>query len=272
MRRIDLHLVSDATGETIRAVTRACLVQFEGVEPIEHLWPMVRNTRQIDEVIAGVSRHPGPVFFTIVDDQLRTRLLDGCRGSGAPCVSVLDPVMAAFGSYLGAKKLSQPGLQHLLDAQYFERIEAMHFVLSHDDGQALDSVSEADVVLVGVSRTSKTPTCIYLANRGIKAANVPLVPGMPLPPELLRATRALVVGLTTDPARLVQIRRNRLLSLNQSDDTEYVDPNAVRDEVAAARRLCAQQGWPVLDVTRRSIEETATAVMQLYAKRTEGET
>ena len=261
-----LHLVSDATGETINSVTRACLVQFEGVEPIEHGWTLIRTPGQMEKVLAGIEAEPGLVLFTLVNDQLRGMLQDGCRRLQLACIPVLEPVIGALGSFFGLKSRGLPGRQHELDAEYFERIDAMSFALAHDDGQSSWTYDQADVILVGVSRTSKTPTCIYLANRGIKAANVPVVPNCPLPAELLTARRPLIVGLTKDPVHLVQVRRNRLLLLSQDQETDYVDPEIVRQEVAAARRLFAEHDWPVIDVSRRSIEETAATIIQLLGR------
>ena len=265
-RKFHLHLVSDSTGETINAVARACLVQFEGVEVVEHAWPLVRTSGQVQKVLAAIEAHPGVVLFTMVNETPRVVLQDGCRSLQVPCIPVLDPVIAALASFLGLKAHGQPGRQHALDAEYFQRIDAMSFALTHDDGQSTGDLEAADVVLVGVSRTSKTPTCIYLANRGIKAANVPTVPGCPLPPELLETRRPLIVGLTKDPAQLVQVRRNRLRVLAQDEETDYVDLDSVRREVSEARRLCAAHGWAVIDVSRRSIEETAAAIMQLLLR------
>jgi hypothetical protein len=267
MTRFHLHLVSDATGDTVHSVARACLVQFEGAEAIEHIWSMVRSKSQIERVIAGVEANPGVILYTLVDETLRQPLVDGCRRLQVPAIPVLDPVIGALASYLGRQSRGLPGQQHLLDSEYFQRIDAMTFALAHDDGQSAWGLNDADVILVGVSRTSKTPTCVYLANRGIKAANIPFVPGMPLPPELFAATRPLVVGLTNDPERLIQVRRNRLSMLHQQERTDYTDAEEVRKEVAAARRLFAERQWPVIDVTRRSIEETAAAVLKLIARR-----
>ncbi len=266
-----LHLVSDATGETINSVARACLAQFDQVEPHEHAWTLIRTSKQLEKVLAGIEAHPGPVLFTMVNEKLRMELVAGCHRLQVPCIPVLDPVIMALASHLGMQAQGLPGRQHELDAEYFGRIDAMNFALSHDDGQSAQDYDLADVILVGVSRTSKTPTCIYLANRGIKAANVPIVPGCPVPPELLTARRPMVVGLTKDPAQLVQVRRNRLHLLSQAEDTDYVDPEVVRKEVAQARRLCAENNWTVLDVTRRSIEETAASIIQMLSKYRGGE-
>jgi len=267
MKQVHIHLVSDATGETVHGLARACFVQFERVEEIEHLWPLVRTKSQLAKVLAEIRREPGPVMFTLVDPELRTRLSRECRKLHVPCIAVLDAMIKTLGGYLGEESRNLPGRQHEMDAEYFDRIEALGFVLAHDDGQATADLDTADIILVGVSRTSKTPTSIYLANRGVRVANVPFVPNCPLPGELFNAKDALIIGLTTDPARLIQVRRNRMSMLNQDADTDYTDPASVKRELAAARRLFTAQHWSVIDVSRRSIEETAAAIMQLYGER-----
>ena len=271
--RFHLHLVSDSTGETVHSVARACLVQFEEAEAVEHIWSMVRTKMQMERVIHGIEANPGVVLFTLVDEGLRAILQEGCRKLQIAAIPVLDPVLAVLASQLGRKSRGLPGQQHLLDSDYFRRIDAMTYALAHDDGQSAWGLNDADVVLVGVSRTSKTPTCMYLANRGIKAANVPIVPGTPVPQELFALTRPLVVALTNDPERLIQVRRNRLQQLHQEQErpTEYTDSTAVREEVQQARRLFSERHWPVIDVTRRSIEETAAAIMRLLAQRQGGD-
>ncbi|MGE5269950.1 MAG: pyruvate, water dikinase regulatory protein [Thiohalocapsa sp.] len=265
--RFHLHLVSDSTGDTVHSLARACLVQFDEVQAIEHVWSMVRSKAQIDRVLAGITINPGMVLFTMVNDALRQHLQEGCRQRQVPAIPVLDPVIGALASYLDRKSLGTPGKQHLLDSEYFARIDAMTFAVNHDDGQSPWGLNNADVCLVGVSRTSKSPTCIYLANRGIKAANVPFVPGVPLPAELLRADKPLIVGLTNDPERLIHLRRNRLSMLDHNEATDYTDIEAVRAEVREARRVFAEHHWPVIDVTRRSIEETAASVHRLLMRR-----
>ena len=262
-----LHLVSDATGETVITVSRAAMAQFEDVEAEEHLWSLVRTQNQLKRVLSNVAAHPGVVMFTLVDDDLRIALQEGCRALNVPCIPLLDTVIASLSGYLGVESRNLPGGQHVMDAQYLSRIEAMNFSLTHDDGQAAGSLAQADIILVGVSRTSKTPTCFYLANRGLKAANVPFVPGCQLPPELETLHRPLIVGLTRGANQLVDIRRNRMRMIGQDEETTYIDPSAVNDEVREARRLFAKAGWPVIDVTRRSIEETAAAILQLHAER-----
>jgi regulator of PEP synthase PpsR (kinase-PPPase family) len=264
--RFHLHLVSDSTGETVSALARACVVQFDGFESIPHLWWLVRNRNQVAHVIEGVKAEPGVVLATLVDPDLRIALDEGCRALRVPCISVLDPVLAGLAAFLNTTFGVEPGRQHMLDAEYFKRIDAMHFTLAHDDGQMLEAIDEADVVLVGVSRTSKTPTCMYLANRGIKAANVPLVPGAAPPAELLAARHPLIVGLTREPKSLSEVRRSRLHFLDK-DVPGYADLVQVQDEVANARRLFADRGWPIIDMTRRSIEEAAAAILQHYNQR-----
>jgi regulator of PEP synthase PpsR (kinase-PPPase family) len=263
-----LHLVSDATGETLLTVARAAAAQYATVAPIEHIYPLVRNEKQLERVISEIETAPGVVLYTLLDRVLADRLENKCREFGIPYLSILGPVLTLFQSYLGAESTRRVGAQHTLNAEYFKRIDALNYTMLHDDGQHTDDLEHADVVLIGVSRTSKTPTSIYLANRGVKTANVPLVPNMAVPPQLERLTGPLVVGLHASPERIVQIRQNRLLGLNvQRDDDLYVDRQAVAEEIAFSRRLCAKHNWPVIDVTRRSIEETAAAIMTLLGER-----
>ena len=263
-----LHLVSDATGETLITVARSAAAQYARVAPIEHIYPLVRTSKQLERVINEIEAAPGVVLYTLLDRELTDRLEAKCREFGIPYLSILGPVLTLFQSYLGAESTRRIGAQHTLNADYFKRIDALNYTMLHDDGQHTDDLEHADVVLVGVSRTSKTPTSIYLANRGVKTANVPLVPNMPLPPQLERLTAPLVVGLHASPERIIQIRQNRLLGLNvHNDDDLYIDRQAVTEEIAFSRRLCAKHNWPIIDVTRRSIEETAAAIMTLLAER-----
>ena len=258
-----LHLVSDATGETLIAVSRAVAAQYEGIAAIEHVYPLVRSPAQLDRVLSEIESSPGVVLYTLVETELSGKLESFCQGIGCPALSILSPIMNLFQSYLGAASSARPGAQHMLNAEYFKRIDAMNFTMMHDDGQMLDDLDSADIVLVGISRTSKTPTSIYLANRGLRTANIPLVPEIPMPPQLEGLKKPLVVGLVAATERIVQIRQNRLLSLKANDETPYVDHEAVAAELAASRRLFSRRGWPVIDVTRRSIEETAAAIVDL---------
>ncbi|MGH7074763.1 MAG: pyruvate, water dikinase regulatory protein [Stellaceae bacterium] len=268
MKQFHLHLVSDSTGDTVHSMAKACLAQFEEIEPIEHSWMLARTMSEIDRILKGIEGHPGLVLYTLVDDELRHGLTEGCRRLRIVSISVLDPVITAIGDYLGLSSRGLPGRQHLLDTGYFNRVDAMSYALVHDDGQSVSGLNDADVVLVGVSRTSKTPTCLYLGNRGVKAGNVPIVPAIRLPEELFAANRPLIVGLTNDPDRLVQLRRSRLTLLQGGDGpSNYTDLEQVRNEVREARRLFVERGWPVIDITRRSIEETAATILQMLARR-----
>ncbi|WP_442957922.1 pyruvate, water dikinase regulatory protein [Phenylobacterium sp.] len=260
-----VHLVSDSTGETLNAMARAVCARFDHVLPIEHIYALVRSQRQLDRALADIEAAPGIVMHTIVDAELRAALEEGCRRLDVACVPALDPLVSALSRYLGASTSTRVGAQHALDHDYFNRMDALNYAIGHDDGQGGQDLEQADVVLVGVSRTSKTPTCIYLAHRGVRAANVPLVPSRPIPDKLLALKNTLVVGLTISPDRLIQIRRNRLLSLKENRTSAYIDVDSVRDEIVQARRLYERQGWPVIDVTRRSVEETAAAVMNLLS-------
>jgi regulator of PEP synthase PpsR (kinase-PPPase family) len=262
-----IHLVSDATGETLNTVARAAAAHYADFQPLEHIYALVRTHRQLQRVLQEIEAHPGIVLFTMVDKLLRIELESRCKELQIPCVSILDPVISSLATYLNAESRPHVGGQHALNAEYFRRIEALNFTMIHDDGQHTDNLDSADVILIGVSRTTKTPTSIYLANRGIKTANVPVIPAIPLPPALEAAQRPLIVGLVASAERIAQIRRNRLISLNSSADSAYVNQRAITDEILFTRRLCQRHNWPVIDVTRRSIEETAAAVLNLLAER-----
>ncbi|OYU16393.1 MAG: phosphoenolpyruvate synthase regulatory protein [Alphaproteobacteria bacterium PA4] len=267
--RLHLHLVSDSTGETLEMIAKAGLARFEGVEAIKHFWPMVRSEGHLDRVIEEIARKPGLIIYTLVDGGVRERLEQRCASLGLLLVSPLDPTIGALSELLGQVATRRPGRQHVMDSAYFRRVDAINYTMVHDDGAGHDDWEDADIVLAGVSRTSKTPTSIYLANRGYKTANIPIVPQSPPPPVLFHLKQPLVVGLTTAPDRLVMIRRNRLLSLGQAPDTDYVELTAIESEIAYARRLFADNDIPVIDVTRRSIEETAAAIINLVQARSD---
>lgn len=263
-----LHLISDATGETLITVARAAAAQYTSVAPVEHMHPLVRSHKQLERVLTEIENAPGIVLYTLLEPELAERLEKTCRDLGLPYLSVLGPVLGLFQAYLGGASKPRVGAQHTLNAEYFKRIDALNFTMLHDDGQHAEDLEQADVVLVGVSRTSKTPTSIYLANRGVKTANIPFVPGVPVPPNLETLQQPLVVGLTASPERIVQIRQNRLLGLRAEHDADqYIDKQAVAAEIASARKLCGKHNWPIIDATRRSIEETAAEVMALLAER-----
>jgi len=261
--------VSDSTGETLESIVKAGLGRFEGTDTIKHFWPMVRSEGHLDRVVEEIAKRPGLVLYTLINGAVRDRLELRCDQLALAAVSVLDPIISALSHFLGQSAVTRPGRQHVMDAAYFRRVDAINYTMGHDDGVGAEEWEEADIVIAGVSRSSKTPTSIYLANRGYKTANIPLVPQSPPPPSLFRLTRPLVVGLTNSPERLIAIRRNRLLTLGQTADTDYVDSAVVTAEVAFARRLFADHDIPVIDVTRRSIEETAAAIINLVQARSD---
>jgi len=260
-----VHLVSDSTGETLNAMARAVCARFNNVLPIEHIYALVRSQRQLSRALEEIANAPGVVLHTIVDTSLRGQLEQGCLKLDMPCIGALDPLVSVLSWYLGAPLSMRVGAQYALDTDYFNRMDALSYALGHDDGQGGQDLERADVVLVGVSRTSKTPTCIYLAHRGVRAANVPLVPSAELPDGLFTLKGVPIVGLTVSPDRLVQLRRNRLRGHKEIRNSTYIDNDAVRAETVGARRLFERQGWPVIDVTRRSVEETAAAVINIIS-------
>jgi regulator of PEP synthase PpsR (kinase-PPPase family) len=262
-----LHLVSDSTGETLTTIAKAAAVQYADVRPLEHVYPLIRTKRQLDRVLQELASAPGIVLYTIVNKELAGELERRCRELGAPCLYVLEPIMKMFESYLGAPQRPIVAGQHVLDQEYFRRIDALNFTMAHDDGRLPVNLDEADIIIVGISRTSKTPTSIYLAQRGYKTTNLPLVPSIPLPESLTRPHRAFVVGLVASPERIAEVRRNRVRLLSDRDLDTYVDRDQIAQEITYSRRLCAKYGWPVIDVTRRSVEETAATIIKLYHDR-----
>jgi [pyruvate, water dikinase]-phosphate phosphotransferase / [pyruvate, water dikinase] kinase len=268
-KKFHIHLVSDSTGETLNALANAALAQFENVDVQVHFYALVRTEHQLARALDHITIAPGLVFFTLANQALREKLVARCDGMLMECVDILEGPITALRQFLGSTETHKVGRQHQVDQRYLERIDILNFTIAHDDGQSLDTIGEAEVILTGASRTSKTPTCVYLAIRGVRAANVPLVAHMAPPPALLKAKKPLIVGLWVSPDRLVQVRRNRLASMGEQRDTDYVDLDTVREEINATRRLFEQHDWPTLDVSRRSIEETAAAVMNLLTERAE---
>ncbi len=274
-RKFTLHLVSDATGTTLLGLSRACLAQFEHIEPNQKFWPLVRTEKQLEKVLQRIEENPGPVIFTFVNEKMRRRVIDCCEHLGIPCIPVLDPIFHGLSTFLGRSPKGIPGLQHTVDDAYFKRVAAVDFAMRFDDGRNLKDLKKADVILVGVSRTSKTPTCVFLARRGVMAANIPLVPGVEVPEEHLSLELPLYVGLIATPERLMHIRKSRLKS-DKTDqkvlsENEYLDEEKIEDEIRKARKIFGRHGWPVIDVTKKSVEETAAEIMSLLQAKRERE-
>jgi [pyruvate, water dikinase]-phosphate phosphotransferase / [pyruvate, water dikinase] kinase len=265
-----LHLISDSTGETLTTIAKAAVVQYAQVRPIEHVHPLIRTQRQLERVLKEIEQAPGIVLYTVVSREFAIEIEKRCRALKVPCLYVLEPIMKVFESYLGAPQTPVVAGQHVVDADYFRRIDALNFTMAHDDGQLPLDLNQADIILLGISRTSKTPTSIYLAQKGYKTCNVPLVPGVDPPQSLSQPHGALVVGLVASAERIAEIRRHRVQFLGSQKLDDYVDRSQIQNEIQHSRRLFARHGWPVIDVTRRSIEETAATIIRLLHDREEG--
>lgn len=264
-RFFHLHLVSDATGETLNTVAKAAAAQYADFRPIAHIYALVRTPSQLNRALREIEAQPGIVLFTLINPDIRRHLEQQCDTMGVPCLSILDPIIAILSEYLNATSQPQVGGQHALNSDYFRRIDALNFTMAHDDGQNPDGIAKSDVILLGVSRTSKTPTSIYLAQRGIRTANIPIIPGIPVPRQLFEVRGPLIVGLIASAERIAQIRRHRLLTLKESRSTDYVDPRLITDELLAMKTLCSNNDWPMIDVTRRSVEETAATILNMMS-------
>lgn len=262
-----LHLVSDSTGETLTTIAKAASVQYALVRPIEHVHPLVRTARQMKRVLQEIEQAPGIVLYTITNHELSEELERRCAELKIPCLAVLQPIMQVLEGYLGAPRTPTVAGQHVLDADYFRRIDALNFTMAHDDGHLPNDLNDADIIVLGISRTSKTPTSIYLAQRGYKTANLPLVPTIPLPERLTKPHRAFVVCLVASPDRLAEVRRHRAMMLADRNLGDYVDRDRISAELAYSRKVCAQNRWPVIDVTRRSVEESAAQILKLMHDR-----
>ncbi|MEE9313893.1 MAG: pyruvate, water dikinase regulatory protein [Rhizobiaceae bacterium] len=259
-----LHLVSDSTGETLITLGRAAAAQYPKWRAVEHTSPMVRTSEELDKALDQIEGAPGIVLYTIIDRELEKKLQNKCLSLGVPALNVLAPTMKLFDSYLGETISGRTGAQHVLDEEYFDRLDAIKFAMAHDDGNLPDDIEEADIILIGISRTSKTPTSIYLAQRGVKTFNIPLVPGVDLPKEVLSVKHPMVVALVASAERILQVRENRLLAFDRdlAGDT-YVDRASIQEELTWTRRLCKENNWPMIDVSKRSIEETSAAILAL---------
>lgn len=266
MKIFNLHMISDSTGETLYSVARAVVAQFDEVRSREFLWPLVRTEEEIDKILEEIRKKPGVVMYTLINRGLRIRVKSFCKEMELPCIPILSQVINDISDYLKIKARPKIGSQHRLDENYFSRVEAVNFSIAHDDGQSTWDLDKSDIILLGVSRTSKSPTSIYLAYRGYKTANIPFVMNCDLPENLTKITRPIIIGLTIDPERLIQVRRNRLVAMNDEQNKDYIDAEKVREEIKQAKKLFIDNNWPIIDVTRKSVEETAVNIIQYYQK------
>ena len=263
LNKITIHIVSDSTGETINRAVTATIAQFPSVNKEEVFWPMVRSDKQVDEVVDFITTNPGLVVLSILDEKHRKRLEDGCRKNSVPFTSPLDKLYEIFKESLSLSQTKLVGSQHKLDENYYKRVEAFEYAMQHDDGQKIDTMKDADVILVGVSRTSKTPTSIYLANKGLRVANIPLVANTPLPKEIFTFSKPIIIGLLKDPRSLLHIRQTRLNVMGEKHVTQYADLDSIKLEIVQARKIYTKHAWPSIDVSRRSVEETSATVMKI---------
>ncbi|MBL6664410.1 MAG: kinase/pyrophosphorylase [Rickettsiales bacterium] len=269
---INIHLVSDSTGETLSSVSRAVLSQFEGVESNDFIWPLIRTKSQIDRVVESISKDPGIVLYTILHDDLILDLKKKCSEVNVPCIPVLSHIIGEFSKYLDMNISNTIGRQHLLDSEYFSRVDAISYTITHDDGQSTWDLYDADIVIIGVSRTSKSPTSVYLSCRGYKVSNIPFVSLDTMPKNVHDLKRPLIVGLTINPEKLSQIRQNRVGSMGAQDvSSAYIDIDAIKEEISESRKLFAKLNCPVIDVTKKSVEETAAKIINLLQEKRKNE-
>ncbi|MBL07733.1 MAG: phosphoenolpyruvate synthase regulatory protein [Rhodobiaceae bacterium] len=266
-KKLTIHLVSDSTGETLRSVGAAAAAQFSSAKYIERVYPLIRTQTQLERVFKKIKRGDGIVLCTLVDDKLRKGLEDFCGHEKIPYMPIMESIVSLIEGHLKEHAIKKPGGQHELNKEYFRRIEAINYTLEHDDGQGKETLNQAEIIIVGVSRTSKTPTCIYLANLGIKAANVPLLPGQDLPKEITKAKNSLVVSLIISPKSLVEIRQKRTKNLGlEEPKDQYTDLYNVEKEIENAKKIFSSRSWPIIDTTRRSVEETAAAILNIRSQ------
>ena len=262
--KYNVYLVSDSTGETLDRIFLSLKSQFANFQYEKKEFAFVRTEQQIDKIVMECSKLENSIIlYTIVESKLAKYISSKSEKDGISCFGILGNLILTFSKLLNQKAIHKPSAQHVLDDEYYRRIEAIQFTMSHDDGKKLDDITEADVVLLGVSRTSKTPTSIYLANRGFKTVNIPLVLDQKIPDELKSNKKICVVGLVADPQRLEDIRRNRVAIMRENNIKEYTDFNYIKEEVENSKKLFKKNNWPIIDVTRKSVEETAASILKI---------
>ena len=264
--KYNVYLVSDSTGETLDRIFLSLKSQFANFEYNKKEFAFVRTEQQIDKIIKECSSLENSIIlYTIVETKLAKYISVLSEKKNVPCFGILGNLILSFSKLLNQKAIHKPSAQHVLDDEYFRRIEAIQFTMYHDDGKKIDDIGKADIVLLGVSRTNKTPTSIYLANRGYKTINIPLVLDQKIPNELMsKSNKTCVIGLVADPERLADIRRNRVAIMKDKNIKEYTDLNFIKEEVNKSKQLFNKYKWPIIDVTRRSVEETAASILKIF--------
>ena len=261
-----IYLISDSTGETLDRIFLALKAQFKNINYKVHSYSFTRTENQITKILDLAKKNQNSIIlYTIVDNNLAKFLANRSEDKGLPCFGVLGNLILSFSKLLNQKASIEPSGQHVLNEEYYQRIEAIQFTMNHDDGNLANEVNKSDIVLLGVSRTSKTPTSIYLANKGYKTSNIPLVNENSLPEILKKDPKiSCVIGLNTEAERLVDIRKNRMTSLKETDNSKYINIENIQNEIDNARKTFKKYGWPSIDVTRKSVEETAASVIKIY--------
>ena len=258
-------LISDSTGETLGRIFLAIQSQFASFEYDKKEYVFIRTEQQIDKIINEHKEKKNTIIlYTIVDTKLAKYLASQSIKKTIPCFGVLGNLILSFSKLLNQKAIHKPSAQHVLDEDYYKRIEAIQFTMNHDDGNNTENILESDIILIGVSRTSKTPTSIYLANKGLKTSNIPLVNDMSIPNDIVKSKSLCVIGLTTEAERLYDIRRNRLNSLKENEASDYTNLEKIRLEVEQSKRIFKKNKWPTIDVTRKSVEETAASIIKIF--------
>ena len=262
----DIYLISDSTGETLERIFLAIKAQFKNFDYKTHYYSFTRTENQISKILEVSEKNNNSiVLYTIVDNKLAKHLSDECYTRNIPCFGILGDLIISFSKLLDQKALNVPSRQHIMDDEYYKKIEAIQFTMNHDDGNSVKDIEKSDIILLGVSRTSKTPTSIYLANKGMKISNIPLVNENSVPDILKKnPQKKCVVGLTAEPERLVDLRKNRMQSIKDNESTEYTNLDIVQKEMEDARKLFQKYKWPSIDVTRKSVEETAASVLKIH--------
>jgi regulator of PEP synthase PpsR (kinase-PPPase family) len=261
-----IYLISDSTGETLDRIFLALKAQFKNIEYKVNEFPFTRTENQIIKILQDAKNNENSIIlYTIVDNSLAKFLANQSEDKGLPCFGVLGNLILSFSKLLNQKASHEPSGQHVLNEEYYQRIEAIQFTMNHDDGNLVNEVGKSDIILLGVSRTSKTPTSIYLANKGYKTSNIPLVNENSIPKVLKNNPRiSCVVGLNTEAQRLVDLRKNRMSSLKETQNKKYTDIENIQKEVDSAKKTFKKYGWPSIDITRKSVEETAASIIKIY--------
>jgi len=270
MKNLTIHLVSESSGQTVKHAANTAISKFSDLEVKKYHWPMIRNSKMLEEVFEKIKQKPGVILYTISDERLCEELKRFCFNIKIPAISVVSRIVKEISEYIGVGADSGVGYINKFDDSYFDKVEAIDYTLRHDDGNGVEEMDEADIILVGPSRTSKTPTSIYLAYNGFKTANIPIIYGHDFPEFLSKKKGQIIVGLTINPSRLIEIRENRMNFIQAREGSNYTDIKIIQEECRKTKRLCSENNWKIIDVSTRSIEESAAIIMKVYYEQKKG--